>query len=90
MRVWGRVTRIADDGTDEGEDDPGAFVAAEDAPIFEEAAGFGVFVGRLRVAVTITVAVTVGWAAREGTGRLIGGIGGDEAGIVWRRLGVGG
>ena len=32
----------ADDGAEEGDDGPGGFVEAEDAPIFEEAAGFGV------------------------------------------------
>jgi hypothetical protein len=35
----------ADEGPEGGKDDPGALVKAEDAPIFQQAAGFRIFVG---------------------------------------------
>ncbi len=72
-----------DDSADEGEDEPGGFLMAEDAPVFEEAAGFGIGVVLRAVAIAIGggVAITVGGAADEGAAL---GIVGFEGGIVRR------
>ena len=74
----------AEDGAEDGEDEPGGFVEAEDAPIFEEAAGFGaVVIGIGReggIGHAIAAAVTVGRAAGEGAG-LIGRVGPDDGSV---------